>query len=63
MTIPFTEKELAVIRRLAAEKDLPPERVVVMALRTYQMIDELIKRGREFDFSLDDTPTGCGLVE
>ena len=35
--VPLTEKEFAALEDLSKESDLPPERIMIQALRVYQL--------------------------
>ena len=54
MFINFTDRELAVIKELALQKDISEEKVVIQALRLYQLY--------ALPTHLDESP-GCGLIE
>lgn len=39
ITIELNEREASALLEMAARKDLPPQRVMIQALRTYQLVD------------------------
>lgn len=53
MEVPLNEKEAAALTALAAEKDMSRPRVMIQALRFYQLVHERQKAGETFSFSGD----------
>jgi len=53
MTLNLSEKEMATLDALAADKDMSKTQIMRQALRLYQLVDERIKAGEKMMFSGD----------
>jgi predicted transcriptional regulator len=53
MTMNLSEREMAVLDAMAADKDMSKTQIMRQALRLYQLVDERIKAGEKMMFSGD----------
>jgi len=59
VTVDLSERETLVLLNLAARKELSPDRILIQALRCYQLVEEQ----NLWDKIIPNDSPGCGLVE
>lgn len=57
MTLNLSEKEMAVLEAMAAEKDMSKTAIMRQALRLYQLVNARINAGERMIFSGDEQRT------
>lgn len=63
ITVRLSDREQAIIERLARERHLSVEQLMRLAVATYQEVETYRKEGGRFPVSRRGEPRGAGLAE